>query len=206
MKPKLINWESAEEHKNKLVLKTICNDRPISIYKSSYIDEPENGCDLEISIFTAWFTDKKEKLASIDINTFFHLGFDDWYSLFADADNQSGHFGEMIEEVFFNEDDYECVDLKYNIEEYDYVVYLSNLKIDENFRGNGFGKHLINCISDFVRNCPYEVMYSVKPCPTEIDYEKEKERYNLEKERIISIYQSCGFKRVNQSNIFIFNF
>lgn len=210
MKAKWINWEIPEERKKKLVLKTICNDRPISIYKSSYIDETECGSDLEIAVFTAWFTDKgkKERLATIDINTFFHvgLGYNNWSSLFVDADNISVHFCEMIEQVFFNEDDDECVDLKYNIEDYDYVVYLSNLKVDDKFRGQGFGKHLINCISDFVRNCPYEVMYSVKPCPTEIDYEKEKERYNLEKEKLISIYQSCGFKRMNQSNIFIFNF
>jgi GNAT superfamily N-acetyltransferase len=239
MKPKLINWESAEEHKNKLVLKTICNDRPISIYKSSYIDEPENGCDLEISIFTAWFTDKKEKLASFELNTFFNIESHTWFSLFESADNYMAHCGQSIEDIFIDyenfEDDYD--EFKYDNSYYDHYIYFSKLFICKKFRKKGFGKHLVNCVSDSIRKGSeqYDIIYSVKPYPIEIQreidensivkteltnnftgesltvvtsaYYKENDKFNIENENVMSFWKSCGFNKIHdESEMFIFNF
>jgi GNAT superfamily N-acetyltransferase len=234
----IINWHFSEKCDSKLVVQTTFNGRPISIYKSSYIDDTQCGTDLEIAYYTAWFTDKKQKLASFELNTFFDIRFEGWYSIFMDADNYMAHFGESVEDIFIDSknDEDEYIDFKHDNSDFDHYVYFSKLVICKKFRKKGFGKHLVNCVSDCIRKGSeqYNIIYSVKPHPIEIDKEidknsiveteytnfltgkthtissggfKNSDKFNIENEKVMSFWKSCGFNKIHdESEMFIFNF
>jgi len=229
----IINWHFPEECNRTLVAQTTFNGRPISIFKKSYIEE-ETSSDsvLEIGYFTAWFTDKKQKLASFELNTFFNIESDTWFSLFDGADNYMAHCGQSIEDIFIDYENFEdeYIHFKYDNSYFDHYIYFSKLVICKKFRKKGFGKHLVNCVSDCIRKGSeqYDIIYSVKPYPIEVKmeidensiveteltdkrtgesltvvssgYYKENDKFNIENENVMSFWKSCGFNKIHDES------
>lgn len=84
------------------------------------------------------------------------------------------------------------------------LILLNTVKINEEYRGQGIMKGLI----EFFRSYHESSTIILKAHPTNFDDIKKKytvKEFNLAQSKVIKSYEKCGFKRVNKKSPYMYN-